>query len=120
MAQSGYEEHEMGKHEPVLSQNELGTDEGVVVVKFSIESQSDRTEEILGIFSWSQWNEAGRCFDDAMAEIVGDVIPGALYSNYEELSELYSEALTIMVDNKDIPFTYVMLLRRKWLEEKHG
>lgn len=123
MAKSKDTDTEMVEHGPVLINPEdsdrwhLKPD--VIVVRCVRHYKGTRTDEILGTFTWDEWEESERLWTAEVARIVKEIIPDAHWHDYTGLSVLYSKAMKIMTEDISIPFTYVMTYKGSWLTEVH-
>jgi hypothetical protein len=112
----------VGEHKPVLTGHSEWFDKqqpDLVVVRCTRHYNGTKTDEILGTFKWDDWKGSAKCFDTEIARIVKEVIPDAHWHDYDGLSELYSKAMKIMMEDKSIPFTYAATFKADFLMEVH-
>ena len=121
MAKSNNENGKMAEHGPALIDSDayLNLPPVDLFVVRCVRYKGSRTDKILGTFSWAEWEESERCWKTEIARIVKEIIPDAHWHDYTSLSVLYSEAMRIMTNDKDIPFTYAMTFKGSWLTEVH-
>lgn len=123
MAESKNENREMGKYRLVLIDRDdwAGVPHpDLIVARCTRHYKGPKTDEILGSFSWDNWEASTYCYNMEIARIVSEVIQNKSWSSLDELSALYSEALKIMANDKHRPYVYAMTFKGNWLKEVHN